>query len=114
MDGPDGLPLLLLDRVGDGRVAQFMSDHIWLWARGYEGGGPQAELLRRIAHWLMKEPELEENDLRANVRGNMIEVMRRSLEADGRNAEVTAPSGARQTVNLTETRGGRSTGSFEA
>jgi hypothetical protein len=114
MTGVNDRPLMILDRVGDGRVAQIMSDHIWLWARGFEGGGPQAELLRRIAHWLMKEPELEENDLRANVRGNMIEVMRRSLEADGRAVEVTAPSGARQTVALTETRGGRSNGTFEA
>jgi hypothetical protein len=114
LTGVNERPLMILDRVGDGRVAQIMSDHIWLWARSYEGGGPHAELLRRIAHWLMKEPELEENDLRANVRGNMIEIMRRSLEADGRAAEVTAPSGARQTVALTETRGGRSTGSLEA
>jgi hypothetical protein len=114
MTGVNDRPLMILDRVGDGRVAQIMSDHIWLWARGYEGGGPQAELLRRVAHWLMKEPELEENDLRANVRGNMIDIMRRSLEADGRAVEVTAPSGARQTVALTETRGGRSTGSLEA
>ena len=114
LTGVNDRPLMILDRVGDGRVAQIMSDHIWLWARGYEGGGPHAELLRRIAHWLMKEPELEENDLRANVRGNMIEILRRSLEADGRAAEVTAPSGARQTVTLTETRGGRSTGSLEA
>ena len=98
MTGVNDRPLMILDRVGDGRVAQIMSDHIWLWARGYEGGGPHAELLRRIAHWLMKEPELEENDLRANVRGNMIEILRRSLEADSRAAEVTAPSGARQTV----------------
>ncbi|MFL5167237.1 MAG: hypothetical protein ACJ8D8_13615, partial [Microvirga sp.] len=58
MSGPDNQPLLILDRYGKGRVAQLLSDQIWLWSRGYEGGGPQAELLRRIAHWLMKEPEL--------------------------------------------------------
>jgi hypothetical protein len=46
--------------VGQGRVASVMSDQMWLWARGYEGGGPYAELIRRTAHWLMKEPELEE------------------------------------------------------
>ncbi len=57
---PDGNPLLLLNRVGQGRVASVMSDQLWLWARGYEGGGPYAELIRRTAHWLMKEPELEE------------------------------------------------------
>jgi hypothetical protein len=60
MQTPDGAPLLLLNRVGQGRVASVMSDQLWLWARGYEGGGPYAELIRRTAHWLMKEPELEE------------------------------------------------------
>jgi hypothetical protein len=64
MQTPDGHPLLLLDRVGKGRVASVMSDQLWLWARGYEGGGPYAELIRRIAHWLMKEPELEEELLK--------------------------------------------------
>src|SRR5690606_9624395 len=63
MQGPGGEPVLLLDRVGEGRVAQLLSDHAWLWTRGFEGGGPQAELLRRVAHWLMKEPDLEEEDL---------------------------------------------------
>ena len=63
----DGQPLLLLDRVGKGRVALLLSDQIWLWSRGHQGGGPQAELLRRVAHWLMQEPELEENALTARV-----------------------------------------------
>ncbi|OYW43271.1 MAG: hypothetical protein B7Z38_02130 [Rhodobacterales bacterium 12-64-8] len=64
MQTPDGAPLLLLNRVGQGRVASVMSDQLWLWARGYEGGGPYAELIRRTAHWLMKEPELEEELLK--------------------------------------------------
>src|SRR3546814_16305727 len=68
MEGVGKHPLLILDRFGEGRVAQIMSDHMWLWARGFEGGGPQAELLRRISHWLMKEPDLEEEDLRAEGR----------------------------------------------
>src|SRR5205823_13965301 len=67
MTGPGDRPLLVLDRVQKGRVAQLLSDQIWLWARGYESGGPQAELLRRLAHWLMKEPELEEERLTAEV-----------------------------------------------
>ena len=62
MEGVDGKPLLILDRVGEGRVAQLLSDHIWLWARGFEDGGPHSEILRRLAHWLMKEPDLEEED----------------------------------------------------
>ena len=67
MDGPDGAPLLVLNRVGEGRAAMLMSDQIWLWSRGFEGGGPQAELLRRTAHWLMKEPDLQENALEARI-----------------------------------------------
>ncbi|MFW6027726.1 MAG: hypothetical protein ACOC91_02860, partial [bacterium] len=77
MTGPRDQPLLVLDRVGEGRVAQLMSDHAWLWTRGFEDGGPQAELLRRLAHWLMKEPDLEEEDLRAESRGDRLEVRRR-------------------------------------
>ena len=68
MSAPDGAPLLIVDRVGEGRTALLLSDQIWLWSRGHEGGGPQAELLRRIAHWLMQEPELEENALTAQGR----------------------------------------------
>lgn len=67
MQTPGGAPLLLLNRVGEGRVASVMSDQLWLWARGYEGGGPYAELVRRVAHWLMKEPELEEELLKIEV-----------------------------------------------
>ena len=50
MTGADDSPLLVLDRVGEGRVALLGSDHAWLWNRGFEGGGPQLELLRRLAH----------------------------------------------------------------
>ncbi len=107
MSGIDDRPLLVLDRVGEGRVAQFMSDHMWLWSRGFEGGGPQAELLRRIAHWLMREPDLEEEDLRATVTGGRLEIMRRSLAIEHPDAEVTLPSGERRKVPLEPGRGGR-------
>lgn len=107
MEGAEGLPLLLLERIGEGRVAQLFSDQIWLWSRGYEGGGPQAELLRRLAHWLMKEPELEENDLRARVDGNRITVERRSLEQDTRDVTITTPSDETSPLDLTETPQGR-------
>ena len=79
MNGGHGEPLLVLDRVGKGRIAQLLSDQMWLWARGFEGGGPQAELLRRLAYWLMKEPDLEENDLRAAIEGDQLNVTRQSL-----------------------------------
>ncbi len=97
MKGVDDLPLLILDRVKEGRVALMLSDHIWLWARGYDGGGPQAELLRRLAHWLMKEPELEEESLTAElVDGNLV-ITRRKVEDDGVSVTVTDPTG-----NVTE------------
>jgi len=111
MHGPGTNPLLILDRVGEGRVAQLLSDHAWLWARGYEGGGPQAELLRRIAHWLMKEPDLEEDDLRTRVDGARIEVTRRSLKQDGGTVRMTLPSGRTIDVELTADARGRETGS---
>jgi hypothetical protein len=82
MSGADGLPLLILDRVGEGRVALIASDHAWLWTRGHEGGGPQAGLLRRTAHWLMKEPELEEEALFARVDGTRVVLERRTLAED--------------------------------
>ncbi len=79
LEGADQKPLLVLSREGKGRVALLLSDQMWLWARGFDGGGPHLDLLRRLAHWLMKEPELEEEALRATVRGNMIEIDRQSL-----------------------------------
>ena len=79
MDGYEDRPLLVLDRIGNGRVAQLLSDHSWLWARGFDGGGPQSDLLRRLVHWLMKEPDLEEEILIADVLDDRIAVTRRSL-----------------------------------
>jgi hypothetical protein len=112
MSGDHNQPLLILDRVGKGRVAQLLSDQMWLWARGFEGGGPQAELLRRLAYWLMKEPDLEENDLRAVIEGDRLIVTRQSLEPDNRPVTVTAPDGSTGTLALTPTNGGRSTGTM--
>ncbi len=79
MQGPDGKPLLVLAREGEGRVALLLSDHIWLWARGYEGGGPHLDLLRRLSHWLMKQPDLEEEALRLIVHGRDITVQRQTM-----------------------------------
>jgi hypothetical protein len=114
MSGADDAPLLILDRVGEGRVAQLMSDQIWLWSRGFEGGGPQAELLRRIAHWLMKEPELEEEDLRAVVIDGRLEIARRSLGDQPKQVDVTTPSGEAKQVALTADDSGRATGAIPA
>jgi hypothetical protein len=114
MNGAADRPLLLLDRVGEGRVAQMMSDNIWLWARGYDGGGPHAELLRRVAHWLMKEPELEENDLKARVRGNRVEVERRAIDPVSTPVRVQGPDDFSAELRLTDSRGGRQTAVFVA
>jgi len=107
MTGLNGQPLLILDRVGKGRVAQLMSDQMWLWTRGFEGGGPQAELLRRLAYWLMQEPDLEENDLRGTVDGNRLTIVRRTLEPDPQPITLTDPDGKTQTITLTPESGGR-------
>jgi len=112
MNGDRGAPLLVLDRVGQGRVAELLSDQMWFWARGFEGGGPQAELLRRLAYWLMKEPDLEENDLRAAVEGDRLVVTRQSLEPDDRAVTVTAPDGSARSLKLTPEGGGRSSGNL--
>jgi hypothetical protein len=79
MTGANDAPLLMLDRVGEGRVALLASDHAWLWDRGYEGGGPQLEMLRRLAHWMMGEPDLEEEALVASADGQTLTVTRRTL-----------------------------------
>ena len=100
MRGLDNQPLLILDRAEEGRVAQVLSDQIWLWARGFEGGGPQRELLRRLAHWLMKEPDLEENDLRAELQAGQLAISRRSLDRKDFNVTVTDPTGRESTVAL--------------
>ncbi len=100
MQGPDNKPLLLLSREGEGRVALLLSDHIWLWARGYEGGGPQLDLLRRLSHWLMKEPDLEEESLRMTVRGRDLTVQRQTMADTVDPVTVTSPSGATRTITL--------------
>ena len=102
MTGAENKPLLLLAHAGEGRVAQLASDQIWLWSRGFEGGGPQAELLRRLAHWLMKEPELDENQLTASAKSRQITVTRRALQkaAEPVAVTVTNPNGASRQVTL--------------
>ena len=100
MQGPDNKPLLLLSREGEGRVALLLSDHIWLWARGYEGGGPHLDLLRRLSHWLMKQPDLEEEALRLLVRGRDLTVQRQTMSDSVSDVTLTTPSGKTRTVML--------------
>lgn len=107
MTGIDDRPLLILDRVGEGRVALLASDHAWLWGRGYEGGGPQLELLRRLAHWMMKEPELEEEALWAEATGQTMRIIRRSLTDEVGDVTITTPGGDEVSVPLDEVTPGR-------
>jgi hypothetical protein len=100
MGGPDNAPVLTLARRGKGRAATFMSDHVWLWARGYEGGGPHSDLLRRLSHWLMKEPDLEEEYLKATAERNAITIERRSMKDEVGEATVIGPTDKRTTVPL--------------
>jgi hypothetical protein len=111
MEGPGKRPLLILDRVGEGRVAILASDHAWLWGRGYEGGGPQLELLRRLAHWMLKEPELEEEALTATAKGEVLKITRRTiLETPPGDVTITAPDGSVSVLAMSQVEPGK----FEA
>lgn len=115
LSGPEGHPLLVLDHKDEGRVAVLLSDQSWLWSRGEDGGGPQAELLRRLAHWLMKEPELEEERLTATIADGQLTVERRTLsESGGTTAKVTAPDGTTTGLRLRRSGPGRETGRMAA
>jgi hypothetical protein len=100
MTGVDGKPLLFLSRFGEGRVALLLSDHIWLWARGYEGGGPHLDLLRRMSHWLMKQPDLDEEALRLQVQGKDLQVIRQTMADSVSPVTVTSPSGTTKELTL--------------
>ena len=113
MKGPDDRPLLLLDRKGEGRVGMLLSDQGWLWARGFEGGGPHVALYRRIAHWLMKEPELEEERLTAGGRGMTLDIARQTMRDDAGPALVITPSGKTLTVPLASSSPGVFAGSAQ-
>lgn len=114
MKGADDDPLLVLDREGKGRVALMLSDQVWLWARGYEGGGPHVDLLRRLAHWLMKEPDLEEEALRATARGATLVIDRQTMLEKIGPVTVIAPSGAQRTLTLAPDAPGRFHGEMPA
>ncbi len=98
LSGPDDAPLLVLSREGKGRVALLLTDQMWLWARGFEGGGPYEDLMRRTAHWLMKEPDLEEEALRATAHGRDLTLERQTLDDKSGPIHLVAPSGKAQDV----------------
>jgi hypothetical protein len=113
MTGPDNRPLLVLAHEGEGRVAMMLSDHAWLWARGYEGGGPHAPLLRRLIHWLMREPELEEEALTAHAEGRNLVVERQTLAETEPTVTVTSPTGANEPLKVTQAEPGLWRGTIE-
>ncbi len=106
MTGPGNRPLLVLARKGKGRVGLITSDQVWLWARGYQGGGPHGLLLRRLAHWLMKEPELEEEALRLTRQGRDLVVERQSLAETVEPVEVASPTGVTRRLEPARSRPG--------
>ena len=113
MSGVDDRPLLTLNRFEEGRVALLASDHAWLWSRGYEGGGPQLELLRRLAHWMMKEPELEEEALTANAQGQSMRITRRTLGETVPPVSITAPDGSTAEITMEPVGPGLFEGTFQ-
>ncbi len=101
MNGADDKPLLILSRVDKGRVGLLLSDQMWLWARGYDGGGPYVDLMRRLAHWLMKEPDLEEEALRASAKGREVTIERQSVSGEARDINLVAPDGSKTKLDMT-------------
>ena len=101
MSDADGHPLLLLAHEEKGRVALLLSDHIWLWARNVQNGGPYLDLLRPIVHWLMKEPDLEEEALRIKAQAGHLLIERQTLHETTGPVTLTTPSGQQQTLTLT-------------
>ncbi len=115
MTGARDLPLLVLSREGEGRAAVLASDQAWLWGRGYEGGGPQLELLRRLAHWMLKEPELEEEALTATADGEVVTINRRSIaETPPGDVTITGPDGAEVAVPMPEVEPGHYVAKWQA
>lgn len=114
MEGDDKKPLLVLDRRGKGRVALLLSDHAWLWARGLEGGGPHTHLLRRLGHWLMKEPDLEEEFLSAVRKGTSLNIERRTMKDSVGSVSVTGPDGVSREVTLKKVEPGLWRGTYDA
>lgn len=114
LKGPADMPLLMLHREQEGRVAMFMSDHVWLWARGFEGGGPHVQLLRRLAHWLMKEPELSEENLTAFSKGNRLTIRRQTLKEESDPISIKPPTGEAVDLPMTQVEPGVYEAQYEA
>ena len=114
MEGPDAAPLLVIDKIGEGRVAMLMSDQAWLWSKGFDGGGPYSEMFRRTAHWLMGEPDLDAEKLIATSENGLLAIERRTLEDKAQTVVVEKPNGTKETVRLSKTANGIYRGSVKS
>lgn len=114
MEGPGAAPLLVIDKIGDGRVAMLMSDQAWLWSKGFDGGGPYSEMFRRTAHWLMGEPDLDAEKLTATAENGLLAIERRTLENGAQSVVVEKPDGTKETVPLSRTANGTYRGSVKS
>ena len=110
LEGPDARPLLVLNRVGQGRVAQILSDQSWVWTKPGSNKGPQADLLRRLVHWLMKEPELEENELSARIDNDTILITKNSLDIDKKPIISISPDNVKKEILLEDIGKGKQIG----
>lgn len=110
-----GHPLLVVNRVEDGRIAMLLSDQMWLWARGFDGGGPHADLVRHVVHWLMKEPDLEEEQLLLQKPDQTtLEIIRQSLSPERPVVTLTRPDGSTEEITLRPVAKGRSKATITA
>ena len=114
MEGPDAAPLLVIDKIGEGRVAMLMSDQAWLWSKGFDGGGPYSEMFRRTAHWLMGEPDLDAEKLTATAENGLLAIERRTLEDRAQTVVVEKPDGTKETIRLSKTASGIYRGSVKS
>jgi len=106
MEGPNGEPLLVIEKIGEGRVGMVLSDQAWLWAKGYKGGGPYSEMFRRLSHWLMGEPDLSAEKLSGRIQGETLTIERRTLTDDDQSVFIERPDGTSTSLDLTKSRNG--------
>ncbi len=119
MSGADNRPLLILAQAGKGRVGLLLSDQLWLWTRngpsGGTQGGPALPLLRRIVHWLLREPALEAESLTARITQGQLTITRQTLAASyPGDATITAPDGQTSSLPLHQTTPGQYTATLAA
>lgn len=114
MDNGSGAPLLVVDKVGKGRSALLLSDQAWLWSRSQSGSGPYNELFRRLAHWLMGEPDLEAERLITRIEDGQLSISHFSLGNKAGSAKILFPDGQTQNLDLVAAGPGKFTGQLKA